>query len=126
MTQDEVLNFISKHPKMEPFIAEIWQHKDFCWEKPSGLNAIGCIFFNNSPGKENELIVQSGAGDRSENSNLCVTHEKIYYLKDLTPDVLNKIIDKDLPELYGQTYKDILDYLSKNKKEDLAKDFTND
>ena len=55
--------------------------------------------------------------------DFCKTYQKVYKKNKLTPKLLDKIIENDIPELYKRTYKDIMDYYVKIKKADLEKDF---
>lgn len=122
MTRDEILIHIHNHPKMHHFLASIYQHEDYTWDKESGLNASACLFIDNYE-HEGDLVVTTGAGDRSPKSNFLKNHKKYYHPNELTPEKIDKIIAEDIPELYKLTMKDVTDYLESNKIKSLNEDF---
>ena len=123
MTDFEIMNYVSKKPKMTHFIADIFCHTDLTWEKEDGINTIVCVYCDNDSGHEDEFVVSSSCGSRNKNVDFGKTHKKVYKKKILTPELLDKIIEKDIPELYNKTYKDIMDYYVSIKKSDLEQDF---
>lgn len=122
MTRDEILIHIHNHPKMHHFLASIYQHEDYTWDKESGLNASACLFIDNYE-HEGDLVVTTGAGDRSPKSNFLKNHKKYYHPNELTPEKIDQIIAEDIPELYKLTMKDVTDYLESNKIKSLNEDF---
>lgn len=122
MTRDEILSHIHKHPKMHHFLTSIYQHEDYTWAKESGLNASACLFIDNNE-HNGDLVVTTGAGDRSPDSNFLKTHKKYYHPNELTPEKIYQIIAEDIPELYKLTMKDVTDYLESNKIKSLNEDF---
>ena len=122
MTKDEILTHIHKHPKMHHFLASIYQHEDYTWEKESGLNVSACLFIDNYE-HNGDLVVTTGAGDRNPASNFLKTHKKYYNPDTLTTEKIYQIIAEDIPELYKLTMKDVTDYLESNKIKSLNEDF---
>lgn len=122
MTRDEILIHIHNHPKMHHFLTSIYQHEDYTWDKESGLNASACLFIDNYE-HEGDLVVTTGAGDRSPKSNFLKNHKKYYHPNELTPEKIDQIIAEDIPELYKLTMKDVTDYLESNKIKSLNEDF---
>ena len=122
MTRDEILTHIHNHPKMLHLLATIYQHKDYTWVKESGLNASACLFIDNNE-HDGDLVVTTGAGDRSPGSHFLKSHNKYYHPNELTPEKIDQIIAEDIPELYKLTMKDVVDYLESNKIKSLNEDF---
>jgi len=122
MTRNEILTHIHNHPKMHHLLASIYQHEDYTWAKESGLNASACLFIDNNE-HNGDLVVTTGAGDRSPESDFLKTHNKYYHPNELTPEKIDQIIAEDIPELYKLTMKDVTDYLESNKIKSLNKDF---
>lgn len=122
MTRNEILNHIQNHPKMCHLLASIYQHVDYTWAKESGLNASACLFIDNNE-HDGDLVVTSGAGDRSPESDFLTSHNKYYHPNELTPEKIDQIIAEDIPELYKLTIKDVTDYLESNKIKSLNEDF---
>ena len=114
MTRNEILTHIHNHPKMHHLLASIYQHEDYTWAKESGLNASACLFIDNNE-HNGDLVVTTGAGDRSPDSDFLKTHIKYYHPNELTPEKIDKIIAEDIPELYKLTMQDVTDYLESNK-----------
>ena len=123
MTDSEIMEYVSKKPKMVHFMAGIYCHTDLTWEKEDGINTIVCVYCDNAREHEDEFVVSSGCGSRDRNVDFSKTHKKVYKKKILTPELLDKIIENDIPALYNKTYKDIMDYYVSNKKADIEKDF---
>ena len=122
MTRDEILTHIHNHPKMHHLMASIYQHEDYTWAKESGLNATAYLFIANSE-HDGDLVVTTGAGDISPESDFLKTHDKYYNPNELTPEKIDQIIAEDIPELYKLTMKDVTDYLENNKIKSLNEDF---
>ena len=122
MTEKEILTHIRNHPKMHHLLASIYEHEDYTWAKESGLNASAHLFIDNNKHK-GELVVTTGAGDRSPESDFLKTHKKYYKPETLTPEKIDQIIAEDIPELYKLTMKDIVEYLESNKIKSLNEDF---
>lgn len=122
MTKNEILNHIHNHPKMRHLLASIYQHEDYTWVKESGLNASAYLFIDNNE-HDGDLVVTTGAGDRSPESHFLKTHDKYYHPDELTPEKIDQIIAEDIPELYKLTMKDVTDYLESNKIKALNEDF---
>ena len=94
MTRDEILTHIHNHPKMHHLLASIYEHEDYTWAKESGLNASACLYIDNSE-HEGDLVVTSGAGDRSPDSDFLTSHNKYYHPNELTPEKIDQIIAED-------------------------------
>lgn len=123
MTDTEIMEYVSKKPKMKYFICDIYCHTDLSWEKEDGINTLVCVYCDNANGHEDEFVVSSGCGNHNKDVDFCKTHKKVYKKNTLTPELLDEIIEKDIPALYKKTYKDVMDYYVKIKKDDLEQDF---
>lgn len=122
MTRDEILIHIHNHPKMHQLLASLYQHEDYTLEKESGLNVFVCLFIDNYEHNV-DLVVTTGAGDRSPDSDFLKIHNKYYNPNELTPEKIDQIIAEDIPELYKLTMKDVYDYLESNRIKSLNDDF---
>lgn len=123
MTDSEIMEYVCKKPKIKHWLGDICCHTDLSWEKEDGINTMVCLYCDNAHGHEDEFVVSSGCGNHNQDVDFCKTHKKVYKKNILTPELLDKIIEKDIPALYKKTYKDIMDYYVKIKKADLEKDF---
>ncbi len=123
MTDSEIMEYVSNKPKMAHFIGDIFCHTDLTWEKEDGIITLVCVYCDNTRVHEDEFAVSSSCGSRNKNVDFGKTHKKVYKKNTLTPELLDKIIEKDIPALYKKTYKDIMDYYVSIKKADLEKDF---
>lgn len=123
MTDSEIMEYVSKKPKIKHFMAGIYCHTDLTWEKEDGINTIVCLYCDNARGHEDEFVISSGCGNRNSDVDFCKTHKKVYKKNTLTPELLDKIIEKEIPALYKKTYKDVMDYYVKIKKAALEQDF---
>ena len=123
MTNEEIMEYLSKKPKIKHLLGDIFCHTELCWEKEDGINTMVCLYCDNANGHEDEFVVSSGCGSHKQDVDFCKTYQKVYKKKTLTPKLLDKIIENDIPELYDKTYKAIMDYYVKIKKADLEKDF---
>ena len=123
MTNEEIMEYLSKKPKIKHWLGDIYCHTELCWVKEDGINTMVCLYCDNARGHEDEFVVSSGCGSHKQDVDFCKTYQKVYKKKTLTPKLLDKIIENDIPELYDKTYKAIMDYYVKIKKADLEKDF---
>lgn len=123
MTDEEIMLYIGKKPKIKHWMAGIYCHTDLSWEKEDGINTMVCLYCDNANGHEDEFVISSGCGSHNPDVDFCKTYQKVYKKNKLTPELLDKIIENDIPALYKKTYKDIMDYYVKIKKADLEKDF---
>lgn len=123
MTRDEILTHIHNHPKMHHLMFSIYRHEDYTWAKENGLNVSASLLIDTSSEHEGDLVVSTGAVDRSPGSDFLKTHKKYFHPNELTPEKIDQIIAEDIPELYKLTMKDITDYLESNKIKSLNKDF---
>ena len=123
MTDFEIMEYISKKSKMVRYIGNVFFHTDLTWEKEDGIKTIVCVYCDNASGHEDEFVISSICCNRNTDVDFYKTHEKVYKKNTLTPELLDKIIEKDIPALYKKTYKDIMDYYVSIKKAALEQDF---
>lgn len=123
MTDSEIMEYVSKNPKIKHWLGGICCHTELCWEKEDGINTMVCLYCDDAHGHEDEFVISSGCGSKKPDVPFCKQHQKVYKKKTLTPELLDKIIEKDIPALYKKTYKDVIDYYVSIKKADLEKDF---
>ena len=123
MTDFEIMEYVSKKPKIKHFMGDIYFHTDLTWEKEDGINTLVCLYCDNESGHDDEFVISSACGNRNANVDFCKSHKKVYKKNTLTPKLLDKIIEKDIPALYKKTYKDVMDYYVKIKKAALEQDF---
>ena len=121
MTKVEIFDYIKKLPHMKRWLSEIYVHDELSWEKPSGLNTLVCVYSKDDV--DDVLIAQSGLGHHNPDIHLLKTHQKQYNLNDITPELLDKIVNEDLPALYGETKKDLMEFLEKQKLDKINEDF---
>lgn len=123
MTKDEVISYIKQKKDIEHEISGIYKHKKYSWVEPSGLNVFTCVFFENVHGKENNFVVSSGAGDYSRKCAIGRRRQKTYKLEELTPELLDKIVEKVIPEFYNYVELNIKTYKEKQKLKSMEDDF---
>lgn len=123
MTKDEVISYIKQKKDIEHEISGIYKHKKYSWVEPSGLNVFTCVFFENVTGKENNFVVSSGAGDYSRKCAIGRQRQKTYKLEELTPELLDKIVEKVIPEFYNYVELNIKTYKEKQKLKSMEDDF---
>lgn len=123
MTKEEVISYIKQKKNIEYEICGIYKYTELSWIQDNGLNVFTAIFFNNSLGKESDVIVTSGAGDYSRGCTIGRQRQKTYKLNKLTPELLNEIVDEVLPKMYGEVEKEIKLYKEKKKLKEIEKDF---
>lgn len=123
MTDFEIMEYISKKSKMVRYIGNVFFHTDLTLEKEDGIKTIVCVYCDNESGHDDEFVISSICCNRNTDVDFYKTHEKVYKKNTLTPELLDKIIEKDIPALYKKTYKDIMDYYVSIKKADLEQDF---
>ena len=123
MTKEEVISYIKQKKEIEHEISGIYKHTELSWVHESGLNVFTAMFFDNESGKESNFIVTSGAGDYSKRRAIGRQKQKTYKLNKLTPKLLDEIVDKVLPKMYGEVEKEIKLYKEKKKLEEIEKDF---
>ena len=90
MTDTEIMEYVSKKPKMKYFIDDIYCHTDLSWEKEDGINTLVCVYCDNTNGHEDEFVVSSGCGNYNKDVDFCKTHKKVYKKNILTPELLDE------------------------------------
>ena len=125
MTREEVISYIKSKKYIEHEISGIYKHTKYSWIHSDGLNIFTCLFFENNimPDKQNNFIIASGAGDHSRKCAIGLQKRKTYKLKQLTPELLDKIVDEILPQMYCEVEQDIKAYKIKQNIKKIEKDF---
>lgn len=123
MTKEEVISYITQKKYIVHEISGIYKHTKLSCIQDSGLNIFTCLFFDNMPGKQDNFVISSGAGDHSRKCAIGRRRQKTYKLKQLTPELLDMIVDEILPKMYGEVEKEIKLYKEKNKMKEIEKDF---
>ena len=123
MTRVEVISYIKQKKDIEHEISGIYKHTKLSWVHESGLNVFTATFFDNSRGKENNFMVVSGAGDHSRKCSVGRQRQKTYKLGQLTPELLDVIVDEVLPKMYCEVEKYIKLYKEKNNLKEIEKEF---
>lgn len=123
MTKEEVISYIKSKEYIEHEISGIYKHKKYSWIHPDGLNVFTCLYFENTPSKQNNFVISSGAGDHSRKCAIGRQKQKTYKLNQLTPELLDKIVDEILPKMYSEVEQNIKAYKIKQNIKNFEKDF---
>lgn len=125
MTREEVIAYIKQKKDIEHEISGIgiYKHTKYTWVRESGVNVFSCVFFDNTMGNENNFIVSSGAGDHARKCSIGRQRQKTYKLNKLTPELLDKIVDEIIPQMYCEVEKDIKLYFEEQKLKLIEEDF---
>ncbi len=123
MTKEEVISYIKSKEYIEHEISGIYKHTKYSWIHSDGLNVFTCLFFENMPGKQNNFVISSGAGDHSRKCAIGRQKQKTYKLNQLTPELLDKIVDEILPQMYCKVEQNIKEYKIKQNIKNFEKDF---
>lgn len=123
MTREEVISYIKSKKYIEHEISEIYKHTKYSWIHSDGLNVFTCLYFENMPGKQINFVISSGAGDHSRKCAIGRQKQKTYKLNQLTPELLDKIVDEILPQMYCEVEQNIKAYKIKQNIKNFEKDF---
>lgn len=110
MTREEVIAYIKQKKDIEHEISGIYKHTKLSWVQKSGVHVFTCLYFENMPGKQNNFVISSGARDHSRKCAIGRQKQKTYKLNQLTPELLDKIVDEILPKMYSEVEQNIKNF----------------